>query len=92
MKTLFGLTLILLVVAACGTSQESTVTSFQALKNILPGDANRDGVVDVLDGAQVQAAGKFGTGLPATWEEGDFNGDGKVTLADITLLNNNFGK
>jgi len=52
----------------------------------LVGDANRDGTVDILDVAQVLAAGKFANGQAATWEQGDFNGDGKVTDDDMGLL------
>jgi hypothetical protein len=50
------------------------------------GDANRDGTVDALDVAQVMAAGKFATGQAAKWEEGDFDGDGKVTDDDMSIL------
>jgi hypothetical protein len=52
----------------------------------IPGDANSDGVVDALDAAQVLAAGKFEIGQSATWAQGDFDGDGKVTNADMKLL------
>lgn len=50
------------------------------------GDANRDGMVDALDVAQVMAAGKFATGQAANWEDGDFDGDGKVTDDDMSML------
>jgi hypothetical protein len=50
------------------------------------GDANRDGTVDALDVAQVMAAGKFATGQAAKWEDGDFDGDGKVTDDDMSML------
>ena len=44
------------------------------------GDSNIDGVIDLLDVADVLAAGVFDTGLDASWQQGDFNYDG---LADI---------
>lgn len=50
------------------------------------GDANRDGTVDILDAAQVIASGKFASGEAATWEQGDFDGDTKVTSDDMSLL------
>jgi hypothetical protein len=37
-----------------------------------PGDANVDSAVDILDVANFLVSGKFDTGLPAEWEEGDF--------------------
>ena len=39
-----------------------------------PGDANRDFSFDQLDIVQVLQAGKYLTGQPATWGEGDWNG------------------
>ncbi|MEO0532175.1 MAG: dockerin type I domain-containing protein [Planctomycetota bacterium] len=55
----------------------------------LPGDANGDGSVDLLDldilGANF---GTMGTGTNAT---GDFNGDGNVDLLDLDILGANFG-
>jgi hypothetical protein len=50
------------------------------------GDANRDGTVDALDVSQVMAAGKFATGQAAKWEDGDFDGDGRVTDDDMSML------
>jgi hypothetical protein len=38
--------------------------------------------VDVLDAANFLAGGKFDTGLPATWLEGDFNYDGMTDVLD----------
>jgi hypothetical protein len=39
-----------------------------------PGDADQDLSFDQLDLVQVQVAGKYLTGEPATWGEGDWNG------------------
>jgi autotransporter-associated beta strand protein len=47
-----------------------------------PGDTNLDWQVDVLDAANVIAAGKFNAGDPATWAQGDFNYDGVVNVLD----------
>jgi len=46
------------------------------------GDANLDGVLDILDAAGFVAAGRFDSGLGATWSTGDFNGDGLVDVLD----------
>lgn len=47
-----------------------------------PGDTNLDWTVDVTDAANFVTAGKYDTGLPATWNEGDFNYDGVVDIQD----------
>jgi hypothetical protein len=47
-----------------------------------PGDTNLDMQVDVTDAANFVTAGKYDTGLPATWIEGDFNYDGVVDIQD----------
>jgi len=51
-----------------------------------PGDATLDGIIDILDAADVVAAGKFNTSLAATWGEGDFNYDGLVDILDVADL------
>jgi len=47
-----------------------------------PGDTNLDWTVDVNDAANLLTAGKYDTGLAATWNEGDFNYDGVVDIQD----------
>ena len=47
-----------------------------------PGDTNLDSSIDVVDMAAFMSAGKYESGLPATWAEGDFNYDGFVDLLD----------
>jgi autotransporter-associated beta strand protein len=47
-----------------------------------PGDTNIDWQIDVNDALNFVTAGKFDTGLPATWLEGDFNYDGVVDILD----------
>lgn len=55
----------------------------------LPGDANGDGQVDILDLDIL--SGNFGTTVGATLAEGDFNGDGAVDILDLDILSSNFG-
>ena len=55
---------------------------------VIPGDANGDGSVDLLD---LDILGtNFGTS-PATFAQGDFNGDNTVDLLDLDILGTNFG-
>lgn len=49
-----------------------------------PGDTNVDGFVDLLDAANVLAAGKYDTGEPANWTQGDFTYDGIVDILDVS--------
>lgn len=55
----------------------SITTAFSA-----PGDTNIDGAVDILDGANFLAGGKFDSGQAASWNEGDFGYDGLVDILD----------
>lgn len=48
-----------------------------------PGDTNLDGVVDLLDAANLIAGGAFDTGAAATWMAGDFGYDGVVDILDV---------
>jgi hypothetical protein len=54
----------------------------------LPGDANGDGIVDLLD-LDILGA-NFGLS-PATFAQGDFNADNIVDLLDLDILGGNFG-
>jgi autotransporter-associated beta strand protein len=51
-----------------------------------PGDTDLDGVVDVLDAANVIGGRRFDSGAPAAWSEGDFNHDAVVDVLDIADL------
>jgi len=53
-----------------------------------PGDTNLDWIVDSLDASNFAAAGKYGTGDPATWIEGDFNYDGVCDVLDAAEFAN----
>lgn len=46
------------------------------------GDTNLDWQVDILDAGNFLASGRFDTGLPASWNEGDFTSDGLVDILD----------
>lgn len=50
----------------------------------IPGDANRDGIVNGLD-ATILAANWLGGGN-LSWGEGDFNGDGVVNETDAAIM------
>jgi hypothetical protein len=56
--------------------------------NIIMGDANGDGMVDVGD-LGILAANYSGSGK--TWQQGDFNGDGVVDVGDLGILAANYG-
>jgi autotransporter-associated beta strand protein len=51
-----------------------------------PGDTNLDWSIDILDAANVFAAGRYDTGLPGTWFAGDFTYDGIVDILDVADL------
>jgi len=53
----------------------------------VPGDANRDAVVDAFDLA-ILANNYHGSGKP--WIDGDFNEDGDVNVFDLAALANNY--
>ena len=55
----------------------------------IPGDANGDGSVDLLD-LDILGA-NFGAMGSASFADGDFNGDGNVDLLDLDILGSNFG-
>jgi hypothetical protein len=57
-------------------------------KVAMPGDANKDGMVDVGD-LGILAANYGGTAK--AWEQGDFNGDTLVDVGDLGILAANYG-
>ncbi len=54
----------------------------------LPGDANSDGSVDVLD-LSILATNYGGTGQ---WGQGDYNNDGDIDVLDLSILATNYGQ
>lgn len=58
----------------------------------VPGDANLDGQFNTADIITVFQAGKYyyghGTALPAVWQEGDFDGNGRFDWPDLQLALN----
>jgi hypothetical protein len=52
----------------------------------LPGDTNRDGVIDAWDIQRILAANSYLHGGGWNWEKGDFNGDGFVNWTDIQMI------
>ena len=64
----------------------------ESLYVAIPGDANLDGRVTVLDDA-FALVGNLGTTGGATWAQGDFNGDGNVdVLGDAFILVGQLGQ
>ena len=65
-------------------------TGISQAGSVLPGDANSDGEVGLVD---LDILGQhFGVESGATVSDGDFNGDGAVSLVDLDILGNNFGR
>jgi len=50
------------------------------------GDTNLDSLVDLLDVANVLAAGLYDSGSPAVWSQGDSNYDSTVDILDVADL------
>jgi hypothetical protein len=63
--------------------------SMDNTSEIVPGDANADGRVNVSDLSLLAA--NYGTTSGATWGTGDFTGDGAVNVSDLSLLAANYG-
>ena len=51
-----------------------------------PGDTNLDWQVDVLDAANMLAAGNYNANAAGTWSQGDFNYDGLVNVLDAAAF------
>ena len=59
----------------------------RAVVNSRAGDVNGDGSFNRMDIVLIAQAGKYGTGLPADWQDGDFDGSGVVDRMDfVTAL------
>ena len=60
-----------------------------SLLDILPGDANIDGIVDVGDLGVLAANWSQGG---RTWAQADFTGEGQVDVGDLGVLAANWGQ
>jgi len=56
----------------------------------IPGDASKDGKVNVVDLGIL--ATNYGIGGVANWAMGDFNNDGNVTVVDLGILATHYGE
>lgn len=68
-----------------GTADREDVNFLIRLVGTTPGDSNLDGMFGTEDLVTIFAGGKYETGEKATWETGDFNGDGKCTHDDLVV-------
>lgn len=70
----------------------NTVVAFEITTSLgtpaTPGDLNFDGMVDSADLAML--AGTYGSTSGAMWEDGDFDGNGRVSLRDLAAMAANF--
>ncbi len=83
LKILGGITTAL-VFGVVGTNLIFTSHASQLL-----GDANSDGVVNIIDLSIL--ASNWNTTSGATWSMGDFNSDGVVNIVDLSILASHWG-
>ncbi|MEX0642022.1 MAG: dockerin type I domain-containing protein [Pirellulales bacterium] len=76
---------------AYGTARTLIAAEFDNVLSIsiVAGDINIDGAVDRSDAALF--AGYYGLTFGSEWTTGDFNSDGRTSLADWALLRSNLG-
>ncbi|MEM9296293.1 MAG: dockerin type I domain-containing protein, partial [Planctomycetota bacterium] len=78
-------------------SENNIIVAYDPVGSIAPapvlldGDANGDGVVDLLDFDVLAQNFGAGPGFPDGLSAGDFNADGVVDLLDFDILAQNFG-
>jgi hypothetical protein len=77
------------IAAADATGSPCTVTVVQLAPALIPGDANKDGSVDVGDLGILAA--NYG-GSNKSWGQGDFNGDKLVDVGDLGILAAHYGQ
>jgi autotransporter-associated beta strand protein len=51
-----------------------------------PGDSNLDWTIDLLDATDMLAAGRYDSGVAATWQQGDFTYDGLFDILDVAAV------
>ena len=83
------------IVDDVGTSDPlsaNAVVAFEITSSLGPpstaGDLNFDSVIDAADLARLVET--YGSTSGALWEDGDFDGDGRVNLADVRSLQSHF--
>ncbi len=77
------------VTATGATGSPRDITVVQAGAPLIPGDANKDGKVNVVDLGIL--ATNYGKTSGTSWETGDFNDDGNVNVVDLGILATNYG-
>ena len=76
-------------IVGVGTDSLGNANQAFLLRQLLPGDANEDGKVDINDLTIVLAHyGQTGT----TWAQGEFTGDGTVDINDLTIVLAHYGQ
>lgn len=76
------------LITATATSPTGSTSEFSASQWVpIPGDTNRDGVVNFFDLTAMAAS--YGR-TDAAWADGDINGDGAVNFFDMTALAANY--
>lgn len=88
MRTVICLLLLSLLCGVCFAESKHPALNVEAYSDVMPGDVNLDGKVDLLD---LDLLGQnYGTGVG--WAQGDFDGDGDVDLLDLDALGANYGE
>ncbi len=81
-------TVKLTIIDGAGVRDDDTLVV--TVLDVLPGDADGDGDVDLDDFAILKL--NFGTPAGAVWADGDFDEDGDVDLDDFAILKTHFGR
>ena len=61
-------------------------STYLHLAPAIAGDSNLDGLVDIIDIAEIISAGVYDASVGATWAAGDTNHDGLVDILDIAEI------
>ena len=69
-----------------GTTMDVTVENSKISVHNVPGDANNDGLVNVLDVVLLRRYLAGGYDVTPVIGQADLDGNGKITVADVILL------